>query len=113
MKITSATTNQAAVFKEASGRTHADLIRIPTQFRLGEFLPNRKNALFYKTRNGAHVGDLFMSLIHTCELCGGNPFDYLTELQRHAAELARHPERWMPWNYRATLEEAAAVSEAA
>lgn len=74
---------------------------------------HRKNALFYKTRNGAHVGDLFMSLIYTCELCGGNPFDYLTELQRHAAELARHPERWLPWNYRATLEEAAAVSEAA
>ena len=27
---------------------------------------NRRNALFYKTLNGAHVGDLFMSLIHTC-----------------------------------------------
>ena len=43
---------------------------------------NRKNALFYKTLNGAGVGDLFMSLIHTCELNGANPFDYLTELQR-------------------------------
>jgi len=32
-----------------------------------------------------------MSLIHTCELCGANPFDYLTELQRHADELARNP----------------------
>ena len=31
---------------------------------------NRKNALFYKTLNGAGVGDLFMSLIHTCELNG-------------------------------------------
>ena len=41
---------------------------------------NRKNALFYKTLNGAGVGDLFMSLIHTCELNGANPFDYLTEL---------------------------------
>jgi hypothetical protein len=30
-----------------------------------------------------------MSLIHTCELNGANPFDYLTELQRHAAELKR------------------------
>jgi transposase len=48
---------------------------------------NRKNALFYKTLNGAAVGDLFMSLIHTCELNGANPFDYLTELQRHASEL--------------------------
>lgn len=64
---------------------------------------NRKNALFYKTLNGAAVGDLFMSLIHTCELNGANPFDYLTELQRHAAELKRGPAEWMPWNYRTTL----------
>jgi hypothetical protein len=28
--------------------------------------------------SGAQVGDLFMSLIHTCELNGVNPFDYLT-----------------------------------
>jgi transposase len=61
---------------------------------------HRKNALFYKTRNGARVGDLFMSLIYTCELNQANPFEYLTELQRHADELAGHPELWMPWNYR-------------
>jgi len=29
---------------------------------------HRKNALFYKTSNGARVGDLFMSLIYTCQL---------------------------------------------
>ena len=44
-----------------------------------------------------------MSLIHTCELCGANPFDYLTELDRHAAELSADPKAWMPWNYRETL----------
>jgi transposase len=64
---------------------------------------NRRNALFYKTLNGAGVGDLFMSLIHTCELNGANPFDYLTELLRHAEELKRNPSEWMPWNYRETL----------
>jgi hypothetical protein len=64
---------------------------------------NRKNALFYRTLNGAGVGDLFMSLIHTCELNGVNPFDYLTELQRHAEELKRSPSEWMPWNYREAL----------
>ena len=64
---------------------------------------NRRNALFYKTLNGAGVGDLFMSLIHTCELNGANPFNYLTELQRHAEELKRHPSEWMPSNYRETL----------
>ena len=64
---------------------------------------HRKNALFYRTLNGAQVGDLFMSLIHTCQLCGANSFDYLTELQRHARELAANPAEWMPWNYRETL----------
>src|SRR5580698_2153351 len=61
---------------------------------------HRKNALFYKTMNGARVGDLFMSLIHTCELNKVNPFDYLTELLRHPAEVTVHPAEWMPWNYR-------------
>jgi len=64
---------------------------------------NRKNALFYRTLNGTGVGDLFMSLIQTCELNGANPFDYLTELQRHTEELKRNPSEWMPWNYLDTL----------
>jgi transposase len=64
---------------------------------------HRKNSLFYKTMKGAEVGDLFMSLIHTCELNGTNPFDYLTELQRHPEELKQNPSAWMPWNYRETL----------
>ena len=64
---------------------------------------NRRNALFYKTLNGAVVGDLFMSLIHTCELNGANPSEYLTELQLHTAAVAAHPAEWMPWNYRQTL----------
>ena len=65
---------------------------------------HRKNAYFFKTQNGADVADLYMSLIYTCELNGVNPFDYLTELECHAAELDAHPEQWMPWNYRSTLE---------
>lgn len=60
---------------------------------------HRKNSLFYKTLNGAHVGDVFMSLIHTAELHGVNPFDYLVALQRHHEEVAAHPADWMPWNY--------------
>jgi hypothetical protein len=64
---------------------------------------HRKNALFYRTMHGAQVGDLFMSLIHTCELTGTNPFDYLTKLLRHSEELKRSPSEWMPWNYRETL----------
>lgn len=42
-------------------------------------------------------------VIHTCQLCGANSFDYLIEVQRHARELAVGPVEWMPWNYRDTL----------
>ncbi len=66
---------------------------------------HRKNALFYKTEHGAQVGDLFMSLIHTCALLDVNPFDYLVALQKHASDLSAHPEKWMPWNYTEALSE--------
>jgi hypothetical protein len=68
---------------------------------------HRKNAYFFKTQNGARVGDLFMSLIHTCELNGANPFHYLTELQKHARDMVAAPAEFMPWNYQATLTAAA------
>jgi hypothetical protein len=65
---------------------------------------HRKNALFYRTLNGADAGDLFMTLIHTCQLCGASSFDYMIECQRHARELSAHPSEWMPWNYREKLQ---------
>ena len=64
---------------------------------------HRKNALFYRTLAGAHVGDVFMSLIHTAELNDVAPFEYLVALQRNAAALAANPAAWMPWNYQAAL----------
>ena len=64
---------------------------------------HRKNALFYKTRHGAKVGDLYMSLIYTCQLNEVNAFEYLTGLQENAEAMASSPERWLPWNYRDAL----------
>ena len=64
---------------------------------------HRKNALFYKTLNGAHVGDDFMSLIHSAELNGVKPFDYLVALLRHHEQLEDAPADWMPWNYATAL----------
>jgi hypothetical protein len=64
---------------------------------------HRKNSLFYQTLNGAHVGDVFMSLIHSAESNGIQPFDYLTALLRHHHEVEDDPAAWMPWNYAATL----------
>jgi len=67
---------------------------------LKKFILLRKNAYFYKTLNGAHVGDAFMALIHTAELNQVNPFDYLVELLRHTEDVAQSPAAWLPWNYR-------------
>jgi len=66
---------------------------------------HRKNAYFYKTAHGAQVGDMFMSLIHTCELNGINPFDYLTELQKNRESVMANPTAWMPWAYQDALEQ--------
>lgn len=67
---------------------------------------NRKNAMFYRTLNGAQVGDLFMSLVHTCELNGVNTFTYLkTLLQQEPKELQKNAASWMPWNYTARIKE--------
>jgi hypothetical protein len=71
---------------------------------------HRKNSLFYKTLNGARVGDVYMSLIATCQLAEVNPFEYLTAIQRHAERVRASPGEWLPWNYRSAL---AAIAEAA
>jgi hypothetical protein len=57
---------------------------------------HRRNSLFYKTQRGARVGDLFMSLIYTCQMSSMNPFDYLTALLRNFDQPAREPAQWMP-----------------
>jgi transposase len=64
---------------------------------------HRKTALFYKTLNGARVGDLFMSIIHTAELAKIDVFGYLVALQRHHERVAEAPAAWMPWSYTTTL----------
>jgi hypothetical protein len=48
-----------------------------------------------------------MSLIYTCEMCQTSPFDYLTALHRQAERVAEAPHDWMPWNYKATIDESA------
>lgn len=64
---------------------------------------HRKNSLSYKTLHGAQIGDIYMSLIHTCALNQVNPFDYLMALQRHTQAVKQKPANWLPWNYHLTL----------
>ena len=64
---------------------------------------HRKNSLYYRTLQGARVGDTFMSLIHTAELNGVSAYDYLLDLLRHAKNAESSPGDWMPWNYRSAI----------
>lgn len=64
---------------------------------------HRKNALFYKTEHGASIGDIFMSLIHTCRLNQVNPFQYLTMLYQYSKQLLKNPHDWLPWNFEASV----------
>ena len=63
----------------------------------------RKNSMFYRTLNGARVGDIFTSLIHSAELNGVQAFEYLVAVLQHAKASGLHPEHWMPWTYQQTL----------
>ena len=82
---------------------------MPERARTDQWEPRGSNPLGRpgsfpsRPRFRPRVGDLFMSLIYTCQLNEANPFDYLTQLQRHADRLATNPQLWMPWNYREAL----------
>ena len=60
---------------------------------------HRKNSMFYKTRIGARLGDLFMSIFYTCQLNKINPLHYMNTVCEHHAEVVDNPEQWLPWNY--------------
>ncbi len=50
------------------------------------------------------MGDVYMSLIHACELNSVNPFAYLQALQAHAKDVMQNAPLWLPWNYHDQLD---------
>ena len=75
--------------------------RMEQQLKL--IVRNRKNAGFYKTAIGAHVGDIITSLIATCAQAGINAFEYFNAIQRGNDRVKQTPEAWLPWCYEQTL----------
>lgn len=63
----------------------------------------RKNALFYKTSRGSQVGDIFISLIQTCEMNKINSFEFLKAVLDHKSEVLAFPQNWTPFNFRENL----------
>jgi len=66
---------------------------------------NRKASMFYKTKHGALIGDIFMSLILTCTEANENPLEYLKALRRNQKHVFAEPKQWFPWNYKENLQE--------
>lgn len=71
----------------------------------------RKNSMFYRNENGSSVGDLFMSLVHSCELNQVPAFPYLVEILKKADEVQANPEAWLPWAFKSRLNDKLPPSE--
>lgn len=63
----------------------------------------RKNSLFFKTRFGALVGDILMSVGRTCVVNEEDPVNFFTAIGKNTARARANPEAWLPWTYKATL----------
>lgn len=81
----------------------APLDNNPAERLLKTAIIHRKNSLFYKTENGALVGDIIMSLIQTCISAGKNPLHYLESLSKNRKQVFLSPESWLPWTYEGNL----------
>jgi hypothetical protein len=65
----------------------------------------RKNSQIYVTEYSAYNLHIITSIIATCRLNKIDAIDYLTQLQNHEEAVWANPDRWLPWNYKATLEQ--------
>jgi hypothetical protein len=70
---------------------------------LKQAIRQRRASLFYRSRSGAHVGDVYTSLIVTTALHHGDPIRYLTALFVNHKKVAAAPTEWLPWNYERAL----------
>ena len=71
-------------------------VRIMVRHRVASF--------FFRTEHSARISNILISLIYTCRMNKVNPLEYLNALQRNKSALFKHPENWLPWNYREQLE---------
>jgi len=74
-----------------------------TERSLKHAIRQRRASLFYRSMNGARVGDVYTALIVTTQLHRGDPFRYLTALFTHYTAVAAAPSDWLPWNYEDAL----------
>jgi transposase len=76
---------------------HAPLDSHAAERALKRVVLHRKNALFFRTEQGAAVGDILMSVIETCRANGMRAWDYFVQVARNAAAVRENPAGWLPW----------------
>ena len=84
-------------------RADAPIDNNPVERVLKQAIRQRRASLFYRTTNGARVGDIYTSLIVTTVLHHGDPIRYLTALFENDKAVAEAPADWLPWNYAGAL----------
>ena len=75
----------------------APLTNDETEHAIKDIVRHRKNSLFYKTKHGAHVGDVIMSVMQTAKHSDVNLFHYLVDLQMRRREVFDNPRDFLPW----------------
>lgn len=64
----------------------------------------RKTSHFYKTKTGADIANVLLSIIATAYRAEVNLFEYLIVLQRHCDQVRKDPAGWLPWRYQKSFE---------
>lgn len=80
---------------------HAPLDNNRCERELKIIIQLRDTARYFRNTVGAGVADCTLTLGATGLAAGANLPDYFTALQRNAADVRAHPDRWLPWCYQA------------
>lgn len=64
---------------------------------LKKIILQRKNSLFFKTKDSAEILNGMSSIVSTCQEQGINAFAYLNMIQEKASEVKKDPGKFLPW----------------
>ena len=66
---------------------------------LKNMILQRKNSLFFKTKNSAAILSGLSSIVRTCEANGINGFAYLNWIQANWVKVQKDASNYLPWKY--------------
>ena len=66
---------------------------------LKSIILQRKNSLFFKTRNSAAIWSGLSSIVRTCEANGINGFAYFNWIQSNWNKVQKDASNYLPWKY--------------